>query len=137
MRPVHVLGVSAALYAIAALGLPPLSPLSPPLLAQSPVRTFKVAFYNIQSGKGKQPLPGIAAPFADTGNCTDPTLPLNAWGKGIVQAELAARVAGDPSVVALGLAEAWACANPAAVKAALQWPAVSGERNGVALLSRY
>jgi hypothetical protein len=40
--------------------------------------TFKVAFYNIRSGKGIQPLRGRAAPFADNDNCTDKTKPLNA-----------------------------------------------------------
>src|SRR4051794_27678694 len=105
--------------------------------AQTPVRSFKLAFFNIQSGKGKLPLAGNPSPFADTGNCTDPAKPMNAWGQGIVQAELIARVANDPGVVALGLAEAWLCANPEAVRAVLQWPAVSGERNGVALLARF
>jgi Big-like domain-containing protein len=112
--------------------------LGPPVTAQVPTtRTFKIAFYNIQSGKGESGLPGIATPFADTANCTDPSLPMNAWGQGIVQRELAASVGSDPSVVALGLAEAWACANPAKVKSALGWAAMSSERNGVGMIARY
>jgi hypothetical protein len=106
------------------------------LSAQSEATTFKVAFYNIQSGKGAQPLSGSTT-FVDTPNCTDPAQPLNAWGVGIVQSELLAHVNNDPSIVALGLAEAWACAEPANVKKALGWPAVAGERNGVSMVARY
>lgn len=82
-------------------------------------------------------MPGFPATFADTSNCTDRTQPLNAWGVGAVQAELAAKVGNDPSIVALGLAEAWPCAAPAAVKTALGWVGNSTERNGVALVARY
>jgi hypothetical protein len=99
--------------------------------------TFKVALYNIQSGKGEPALPGIPSPFTDTTNCTDPSQPLNAWGQGIVQRELTARVGSDVTVVALGLLEAWTCANPSAVKNALGWRAASTERNGVAIVARY
>src|SRR3954462_1559314 len=134
MKRTRVVGLVSALW-ITASCADALVPTE--VSAQTLVRSFKLAFYNIQSGKGKLPLAGNASPFADTANCTDPAKPMNAWGKGIVQAELIARVANDPSVVALGLAEAWACANPAAVRAVLQWPAVSGERNGVALLARF
>src|SRR5512133_3834802 len=90
--------------------------------------TFKLAFYNIKSGFGQAALPGIPSTFADTPNCTNRTLPLNAWGVGTVQAELQ-KLASDPAVVSLGLAEAWTCATPAAVRAALGWNAVSSERN--------
>src|SRR5689334_17959305 len=95
--------------------------LSTPVAAQSATRTFKVAFYNIQSGKGMQPVAGGVSTFADTTNCTDRTQPLNAWGAGVVQAELTARIGNDPSVVALGLAEAWPCATPDAVRQVLGW----------------
>src|SRR5579872_6943153 len=77
-------------------------------LAQSPI---KIAFYNIRSGKGSQPLRGHPAAFAETDNCTDKKQPLNAWGAGATQRELA-QLAADSAVVALGLAEAWNCAKP-------------------------
>jgi exonuclease III len=98
---------------------------------------FKVAFYNIRSGQGVQPLRGHPAPFADGSNC-DPASgkPLNAWGTGIVQRELD-RLAADSQVVALGVAEAWTCASPRNVAKALRWRRFTGERNGTALLARY
>jgi hypothetical protein len=102
-----------------------------------PQRTFRVAFYNIQSGKGEIPLPGISCPFLENSNCTDATQPLNAWGLGLVQQELVDKIGSDPQVLALGLAEAWACANPKAVQTALGWAARTSERNGVALIARY
>jgi endonuclease/exonuclease/phosphatase family metal-dependent hydrolase len=98
--------------------------------------TFKVAYYNIQSGMGTTPLSGTC-PFERSANCTDTTKPMNAWGKGIVQAELERSVNADARIIALGLAEAWNCASPDAVLKALGWAAHSGERNGVTLLSRY
>jgi hypothetical protein len=99
--------------------------------------SFKVAFYNIRSGIGIQPLGGRRAPFAETVNCDPASGRVNAWGAGIVQAELAKSVKNDPLVLALGLAEAWNCASPKNVREALQWKADSSERNGVALLARY
>src|SRR5581483_4056550 len=107
------------------------------LSAQSEATTFKIAFYNIQSGKGAQPLPPNPPTFADTSNCTDASQPLNAWGHGVVQSELLAHVNNDPGIVALGIAEAWACAQPVNVRKALGWPAVAGERNGLSLVARY
>src|SRR5438552_1738463 len=67
--------------------------------------TIKVAFWNVMSGKGVDALPGHAAPFHNVTNCTDPTQPLNSWGVGASQTELL-KVTADPSVVAVGLAEA-------------------------------
>ena len=99
--------------------------------------TFKVAYFNIQSGHGEQPLPGQVCSFTENTNCADPTQPLNAWGTGIVQAELTREVASDASVVALGLSEAWGCATPAAVLRVLGWAAASTEHNGIAVLARY
>jgi exonuclease III len=101
-------------------------------LAQS---TFKIAFYNIRSGKGSQPLRGHAAPFAEADNCTDRSKPINAWGAGVVQRELASRL--DADVVALGLAEAWNCTKPSAVRQALGWNTATDERNGTALVARF
>ncbi len=104
--------------------------------AQQPLRSFSVAFYNIQSGKGEPGLSGRPVLFTDNGNCTDPALPLNAWGVGFVQQHLRAAVS-DPKVVALGLAEAWGCGSPSKVRQALAWKANSTERNGTALVARY
>ena len=56
---------------------------------------------------------------------------------GVVQSELIAKVGNDSRVISLGLAEAWPCATPAAVRAALGWKANSSERNGVAIVARY
>jgi hypothetical protein len=98
--------------------------------------TFKVAYYNIQSGMGMTQLSGTCS-FERNANCTDPGKPMNAWGRGVVQAELDRAVNSDPSIIALGLSEAWACANPDAVLAALGWKAHAGERNGTTLLARH
>lgn len=99
--------------------------------------TFKLAFYNIRSGQGVQPLRGHPALFADGSNC-DPSSnkPMNAWGVGIVQRELE-RLKNDQEVVALGLAEAWICASPRNVTRTLGWRQHTAERNGTALLARY
>ena len=104
--------------------------------AQTTPTTFKIAYFNIQGGKGEQPLPGVSCSFTESDNCTDPSLPMNAWGKGIIQAELKAKLA-DPAIVALGLSESWQCGSPAAVRNALGWAATSTSRNGVAIVARY
>ncbi len=111
--------------------------LSAPADAQSVSPAFKTAFYNIMSGLGQAGLPGSPTPFASTYNCTDSAQPLNAWGTGFVQAELVASIAKDPSVVVLGLAEAWRCATPEAVQQALGWASRTGVRNGQAVIARY
>src|SRR5436309_2486701 len=74
------------------------------LRAQLAPSSFKLAFWNVKSGKGQVALPGHPATFVDTPNCTDPTQPLNAWGVDLVQNELVAKVKNDPQIVALGLA---------------------------------
>ena len=102
--------------------------------AQSP--TFKVAYFNVQSGKGTPGLPGRPVHFAATANCTDWSQPMNAWGVGFFQEHLRAAVA-DPQIVALGVSEAWPCATPSALRQTLGWKANSSERNGVALLARH
>ena len=104
--------------------------------AQTAEATFKVAYYNIQSGMGATQLAG-SCPFERNSNCVDPSRPMNAWGTGVVQAELERAVNADPQVIALGLSEAWPCATPAAVRSALGWAAHTGERNGVSLLARH
>jgi hypothetical protein len=98
---------------------------------------FKVAFFNIQSGRGEPGLPGRAVLFADNMNCTDSATPLNAWGVGFVQKHLRESIANDPAVVALGMAEAWGCGSPENVRTALGWNARSGERNGLVLLAKH
>ena len=90
------------------------------LSASAADATIKVAFWNIMSGKGVDALAGHAAPFRNVTNCTDPSQPLNAWGVGASQVELL-KLASDPSVVALGLAESWGnvCGSPENVRQAL------------------
>lgn len=99
-------------------------------------RTFKVAFYNIQSGKGEPALPGRPVLFIDGSNCTDRTQPMNGWGVGFVQQHLLKDLS-DPGIVALGLVEAWPCATPSNVRELLGWKSHSTERNGVALVARH
>ena len=107
-----------------------------PVEAQQAPASFKVAFYNIQSGKGEPGLVNRPVLFTKNTNCTDPTQPLNAWGVGFVQQHLRSALT-DPAVVALGLAEAWGCGSPANVRQALGWTSNSTERNGTALVARY
>lgn len=106
--------------------------------AQTP-SSYKVAFFNIQAGKGEQAVAGYYAPFTENMNCTDPAQPLNAWGVGFLQQHLRAGVGNDPAVVALGLAEAWTstCGSHERVRQALGWQARTGEQNGVAIVARY
>jgi hypothetical protein len=91
--------------------------------------------------------------FTENLNCDllNGTEPLNAWGHGVVQQELIASVGNDPSIIALGLGEAWAplCASPEAIRQVLGWKGRTqacnpdgscpypGERNGVALIARH
>ncbi len=101
--------------------------------------TFKVAWYNIQSGKGEPALSGHPSTFVDTTNCTDPTKPLNAWGTGMLQTHLTTRVGSDAKMVALGLSEAWAgtCGSPENVRGVLGWKSRTSEQNGVAMVAKY
>jgi exonuclease III len=100
---------------------------------------FKIAYWNIKSGKGQVGLPGHPATFANTDNCTNRTAPLNAWGRNIVQQELIDKIKNDPAIVALGLGEAWSsvCASPEKVRAVLGWPARTAEQNGVGVVARH
>jgi exonuclease III len=115
--------ISAALFAV-------------PGSAQA-ASTVKVAFFNIQSGKGEAAFAGRTAPFVESLNCTDTAAPLNAWGMGFLQRELTAKLGNDPSVIALGLAEAWFCGSPENVRRALNWKSRSEERNGLAIVARH
>ena len=105
-------------------------------LAAQTAEPVKVAFYNIRAGQGIQPLRGHAALFADGVNCNDPNKPRNAWGAGLIQRELD-RLAADPQLIAIGLAEAWYCASPENVRAAMGWKQHTRERNGTGLVARY
>jgi endonuclease/exonuclease/phosphatase family metal-dependent hydrolase len=106
-------------------------------LQAAPLQPVKIAFYNIRSGEGIQPLRRHRVEFAETVNCDPKNGPVNAWGVGIVQRELTKSIANDEAVIALGLAEAWNCAAPSKVREALGWKADSGEHNGTALAARY
>lgn len=99
--------------------------------------TFKVAWFNIQSGKGEPAMPGHTSTFSDTTNCTDTTQPLNAWGVGKIQKELVDKVGSDPRMVAIGLAEAWFCGTEGNVQKLLGWKAKSGNQNGVTMVAKY
>jgi Big-like domain-containing protein len=107
--------------------------------AQGAPASFKVAWYNIQSGKGEPGMPGHLVRFSDTANCTDSTQPMNAWAIGFVQQHLISSVGNDPKVVALGLAESWGsvCGSPENVRQVLGWKSRTSERNGVAMVAKY
>jgi endonuclease/exonuclease/phosphatase family metal-dependent hydrolase len=104
--------------------------------AAAAMATVKVAFWNVMSGKGVDALAGHPTPFSNTPNCTDPTQPMNAWGVGAMQAVLT-QTLSDPSVVALGVAEAWNCATPEKIRKELGWKEQTGEQNGLAIVARY
>src|SRR5205814_7083897 len=91
---------SFALVAVAVIVFLPPAVTDPQAQAAPP--NFKVAFYNVLSGKGARPLAGHPSTFSDTTNCTDPTLPMNGWGHGVMQARLTNEVGSDPTIVALG-----------------------------------
>jgi hypothetical protein len=99
--------------------------------------SFRIAFWNIQSGFGERPLPGRPCPFTESSNCTDPSKPMNAWGREIVQDELVRTIRNDAAVVALGLAEAWTCGTPAAVQKVLGWKARATSKNGLSMVARH
>jgi hypothetical protein len=86
-----------------------------PLASFSPAarraQTFKVAYSNIKSEKGPIALPGHPPSFVDTSNCTNPTL-LSMCGALDPSGRNWPGSNGDPSVVALGLGEAWVCGTP-------------------------
>lgn len=126
MRVMTVLGAAVALTSAIAF-------------AQRAPATFKVGFFNIQSGKGQPAMRGRPLPFSDTANCTDTSKPVNAWATGLVQQHLVKSVGSDSKVVALGLAESWAsvCGSPERVRKVLDWKSRTSERNGLAMVARY
>ncbi len=119
--------------AVAALSVPAAAS------AQSAPASFKLAWFNIQSGKGEPGMPGHLIRFPDSTNCTNTALPMNGWGIGFVQQHLINSVGNDPKVVALGLSEAWAsvCGSPENVRQLLGWKSRTSERNGVAMVAKH
>jgi endonuclease/exonuclease/phosphatase family metal-dependent hydrolase len=114
------------------------SPTAPTLAAAGNARasvSFKVATWNIRSGMG---INGFTTTSwrSDTVNCTNPAQPMNAWGVGLPQAELAT-IRSDPGIVAMAIQEAWNCGSPTNVNAVLGFRSASAERDGTALLARY
>jgi hypothetical protein len=97
--------------------------------------TFKVATWNIRSGMG---IRGFATTgwSSDTLNCTDGSQPMNAWGIGLPQAELA-RIRDDQAIVALAVQEAWNCGNPSNINSVLGFKDISRDRGGPALAARH
>jgi len=100
-----------------------------------PVRSFKVATWNIRSGMGVH---GFTTTTwnSDTLNCTDRSKPMNAWGIGLPQKELE-RIREDPAIVVLALQEAWNCGSPQHVNGVLHFKPPATEQEGVSLLARY
>jgi endonuclease/exonuclease/phosphatase family metal-dependent hydrolase len=98
-------------------------------------RSLRVATWNIRSGMGIRGF-GTTAWSHDTLNCHDPARPMNAWGRGLPQAELE-RLSRDRSVVAVAIQEAWNCAFPAEINSVLGFQAASRQEEGVALFARY
>ncbi|HEY1305588.1 MAG TPA: endonuclease/exonuclease/phosphatase family protein [Vicinamibacterales bacterium] len=129
--------LGAALAADASFSPGPINKLADGSVAAQ--AAVKLAFYNIRSGMGIPGLPGHQSPFSNVRNCTDRSKPVNAWGTGLVQQTLTSAIASDPSILALGLAEAWkdVCGSPERVRAVLGWKTASEVRNGVALVARY
>ena len=99
---------------------------------------FKVANWNIRSGRGLGAMTGFLRTFdPNTSNCSDRSKPLNAWGVGVPQKELA-KLKADPTVIALGLQEAWLCGSPQQVASVLGWKAyVPDYQNGTSVVARY
>jgi endonuclease/exonuclease/phosphatase family metal-dependent hydrolase len=113
----------------------PAAPSSAAAGAQNAPRIFKVATWNIRSGMGIRGFTTTSWSH-ETLNCTDHSQPLNAWGIGLPQAELA-HIRDDSSIVAMALQEAWHCGEPQNVNGVLGFKAVSRGHEGTALLARY
>ena len=97
--------------------------------------TFKVATWNVRSGMGVQGF-GATRINHDTLNCSDHTKPLNAWGIGLPQQQLA-RIRDEPAIVALAVQEAWNCGRPDNLNSVLRFKTATREQNGVALIARH
>jgi len=106
-----------------------------PALGTGQAGPFKVATWNIRSGMGIAGF-GTTSWTSNTLNCTNASQPMNAWGVGLPQAELA-RIAADRSIIAFAVQEAWNCGNPSNVNGVLGFKEITGERNGTALAARY
>ncbi len=112
-------------------------PLISPLHAQTGP-TFKVATWNMRGGSGIKGWVGRAGFESSTGNCTDHTRPLNAWGVGFMQPFVTKHVAADADVVAFATQEGWGCTRSAKVGPLLTgWKQWTHGRAGVNLFTRY
>jgi endonuclease/exonuclease/phosphatase family metal-dependent hydrolase len=129
MARVHALAGAA----LAALTLSAVAAATPQ--RGQPVRSFKVATWNIRSGMGVRGL-STKTWDSDTLNCTDRSKPMNAWGIGLPQKELE-RIKNDQAIVVMALQEAWNCGSAKNVNALLQFKSPIAEHEGVALLARY
>jgi len=100
---------------------------------------FKVATWNLRGGSGQKGWKKTPPPFeSDTGNCTDPTRPLNAWGVGFTQQFITEQIANDPAVVAFGAQESWGCTKPSNIAPLLPgWKSHNYGRAGVGLFARH
>jgi hypothetical protein len=94
-----------------------------------------VATWNVRSGMG---IAGFTTTnwTSNTPNCTDRSQPLNAWGMGLTQAELA-KVRDDRAIVAFAVQEAWACGSPSNINSIIGFKDITDGRNGTALAARY
>ncbi len=101
--------------------------------------TFSIATYNISGGKGAGPLAGHECPFSEGGNCTDPSKPMNAWGKGVIQQVLEQVASTHPHIAGMVLDESYQalCAGPSQVQKLLGWKEHVPEENGVTALARF
>jgi hypothetical protein len=106
-------------------------------LAQTGPIVFKIAFWNMRGGGGQSQLPGRTCSFTMNQNCTEVSQPLNAWGMHVVQDKLVRSVGNDPAIAALGVAEAWGCATPQAIRQVLGWKSTSKVLNGIAIVARF
>ena len=129
--------IAWCIFAVTCGGSPaePSATVAPNAQAANTVHRFKVATWNIRSGMG---INGFAtkAWTSNTLNCADRSQPLNAWGMGLPQEELA-RIRDDRSIVAFAVQEAWNCGNPSSINGVLGFKTMTEERNGTALAARY
>ena len=139
---VRVLAMAAVL---ACTALPPLVLGREQVRATSAARPYAappgprvtVATWNVRGGSGIGGWVGTAPFRSTTGNCTDRSAPLNAWGAGFIQPFITRDIAADPSVVAFATQEGWGCARSSQMASLLTGWKASPERAGVNLFARH